>query len=120
SRPGSGVLTEPVAMTIDLAEISWGAASPSSVTRPGAAMRPLPFSHSTLFFLKRNSMPRVRVVTTLSLRARAAADDDDVVGVGHSLSLGAFFAGFFSGQWSGESVDEYCAVLSCRVRRRRA
>ena len=72
--PGSGMLSDPVAIRIAPVSTSWPPGAPvSSATRPGAAMRALPLSQSTLFLRNRNSTPRVRVPTTLSLRAIIAA-----------------------------------------------
>ena len=52
--PGSGVDSEPVAMTMALASTSLDAPS-AAVTRtlPGPAIAPVPRSQSILFFLKR-------------------------------------------------------------------
>jgi hypothetical protein len=74
ARPGRGMLSEPVARMIAPASIS-RAPPPSAVTatRPGAVMRAVPLIQSTLFLRNRNSTPRVRVVTTFSLRVIIAA-----------------------------------------------
>ena len=74
SMPGNGVLSEPVAMMIEVRlDPCVAPSAPVTTTRPGAAIRPLPLSQSILFLRNRNSTPRVRVVTTLSLRAIIAA-----------------------------------------------
>ena len=68
SMPGNGVLSEPVAMMIAPASTSCAAPSAlATTTRPGAAMRPVPFSQSILFLRNRKSTPRVRVVDDLVL-----------------------------------------------------
>ncbi len=61
--PGSGVTDEPVAMMMFLART---ARSPTcTLSLPVKVV--WPFSHSILFFLNRNSMPPVRLLTA-SLR----------------------------------------------------
>ena len=72
AKPGSGMLSEPVATMIAPASTP---ALPSSERDPARARRcgPRPFSQSTLFLRNRNSTPRVSVVTTLSLRSIIAA-----------------------------------------------
>ena len=65
SMPGSGVTSEPVAMTMALDAVM--VPTPSTSTVFGAVMRPAPFSQAILFFLNRNSMPPVFSLTTLSL-----------------------------------------------------
>ena len=62
--PGSGVTDEPVAMTMFFARD----AAVADLDRVGVSKLARPFSHSTLFFLNRNSMPCVRPFTA-SLRA---------------------------------------------------
>ena len=65
STPGSGIDSEPVAMTMLRARYS----VPSTETLPGAVITPVPLSHVTLFFLNRNSTPLVFAPTTSDLRA---------------------------------------------------
>ena len=65
ATPGSGMLSEPVAIRIaaGLDLLDRRRARPV----PGAAMRAVPFSQSTLFLRNRNSTPRVSVVDDLVL-----------------------------------------------------
>ena len=65
ATPGSGMLSLPVAITMCLAAYS----APSTATRPGPTMRPVPFSQATWFFLNRNSTPLTLALTTSALRA---------------------------------------------------
>ena len=71
ATPGSGATSEPVAMMMAFAVTS--CAEPPSIgviaSVPGAVKRAAPFTQSILFFLKRNSTPRVFSPTTLSFRA---------------------------------------------------
>ena len=57
--PGSGVTDEPVAITMFLARTVWPATSTLSLP----VKRAWPFSHVTLFFLNRYSMPPVSCFT---------------------------------------------------------
>ena len=67
STPGTLRGVEPVATMISLASSVCFSPSKTS-TLPLPASRAVPLIQSILFFLKRNSMPRVRPLTTLSLR----------------------------------------------------
>ena len=68
--PGSGVTSEPVAIRmVRVASVRSAPSAPVATTRPGAAMRPVPRTRSTLFFLNRKSMPRVLSATALSFQA---------------------------------------------------
>ena len=65
--PGSGVGSEPVAITMSLACNSRTLPSARvTVTLPGPFKRPQPLIHSTLFLRNRNSIPLVRAVTLSS------------------------------------------------------
>ena len=57
--PLSGVTSEPLAITIDFAPCT----VPSTSTWPAAGIPAQPLSQSTLFFLNRNSTPRVLLST---------------------------------------------------------
>jgi hypothetical protein len=64
ATPGSGVTSEPVAITI--AFVSSTCCLPSSAltsTSPGATMRPAPMNASILFFLSRKATPWTLAVT---------------------------------------------------------
>ncbi|MCY1283855.1 hypothetical protein D9M69_291110 [compost metagenome] len=64
STPGSGVGSEPVAMTMSLACSTCSPPSaPLTTTRPGPSIRPQPLIHSALCLRKSNSMPLVRPAT---------------------------------------------------------
>jgi len=65
ARPRSGVGSLPVA--IKMRAVS-SVRSPTA-TRPGAVIRPVPRTHSILFFLKSPATPCVRPRTTRSFRA---------------------------------------------------
>ena len=68
ATPGSGVGSDPVAMTMFLASRVWTAPLAAvTSTLPLPTILPLPLIHSTLFFLNRNSIPLVRAVTLSSL-----------------------------------------------------
>ena len=67
SMPGTLRAYDPVATTISFA-VSVCFSSPVTSTVPGPASFALPLIQVTLFFLNRNSTPRVRMVTILSLR----------------------------------------------------
>ena len=71
--PGTLRADEPVATMISFA-VSFCAGWPSLVTSiwPLPSSFALPFTHSTLFFLKSMPMPSVRPLTILSLRACTA------------------------------------------------
>ena len=66
--PGSRATSEPVAITIDLVSsvCAWPLA-PLTSTLPGAAMRPMPWKVSTLFFLSRKATPLTLPSTPSSL-----------------------------------------------------
>ncbi len=68
SMPGTLRAYDPVAMTI-CGAVSVCGSPPVTSTVPGPARRPLPLIQAMLFFLNRNSTPRVSTVTILSLRA---------------------------------------------------
>ncbi len=73
SIPGSDRAAEPVPNMMCVASISEVCPSFSTVTFPGPAQRPQPCTLSTLFLRNRNSMPLACLLTTISLRASAAA-----------------------------------------------
>ena len=69
-RPGRPEGSEPVAMMMFLASrVRVLPSAPSTSTRPGPAIRPLPSRRSTLFFFMRKSTPLVRAVTDSSFWA---------------------------------------------------
>ena len=67
--PGTLRAADPVATMISRAVSVRAPAPPVTSTVPLPASRPVPLTHSILFFLKRNSTPLVRPVTILFLRA---------------------------------------------------
>ena len=67
SMPGSGMISEPVAMMIALASIALRAVRDRRSRAGPGDDAPLPLSQSTLFFLNRNSTPRVSVADDLVL-----------------------------------------------------
>ncbi len=63
AMPGSGVLSEPVAIRIwRVFTCCWPPSFSATSTRPGAAMRALPLIQSILCFLKRKATPAVLAV----------------------------------------------------------
>src|SRR6266436_5920507 len=73
SMPGSDFASDPLTIRMFAASISVFFPSFSTLTRPGPSYLPQPCTHSTLFFLKRNSMRFECFLTILSFRERTLA-----------------------------------------------
>src|SRR5258708_34146728 len=73
SIPGSDFASDPLTIRMLEASICVFFPSFSTLTRPGPSYLPQPCTHSTLFFLNRNSMPFACFLTILSLRASTLA-----------------------------------------------
>ncbi len=73
SMPGSDFASEPLTTRMFEASIAVFLPSFSTLTLPGPSYLPQPCTHSTLFFLKRNSMPLECFLTILSFRASTFA-----------------------------------------------
>ena len=71
--PGNARASDPLTIRIFDASICVFFPSFSTLTRPGPSYRPQPCTDSTLFFLKKNSMPLECFLTILSLRASTFA-----------------------------------------------
>src|SRR5260370_8905245 len=71
--PGSDFASYPLTIRMLDASISVFFPSFSTLTRPGPSYFPQPCTHSTLFFLNRNSIPFECFLTILSFRARTLA-----------------------------------------------
>ena len=73
SIPGSDFASEPLTMSTFEASMVVFLPSFSTLIFPGPSYRPQPCTHSTLFFLNRNSIPLACFLTILSLRASTLA-----------------------------------------------
>ena len=73
SIPGSAFASEPLTIKMLFASIVDFLPSFSTLTLPGPSYFPQPCTHSTLFFLNRNSMPLECFVTIFDLRASTLA-----------------------------------------------